>query len=74
MKVYTGNVVAIYLHTSDVLDTITITTDAHAFIEYEYDDAPQVIKDYIHNNKADIVGLESEQDNGYLYRYNVKEV
>ena len=74
MNINTGNIMSIFLHTSDVLDTITITTDAHAFIEYEYDDAPQVIKDYIHNNKADSVVLESEQYNGYLYRYNVKEV
>lgn len=74
MKVYTGNITSIFFHTSDVLDTIIITTDAHAYIEYDYDHAPQVIKDYIHNNRADSVELESEQYNGYLYRYNVKEV
>lgn len=74
MKVYTGNIVGIFLHTSDVLDTISITTDTDAYIEYDYDHAPQVIKDYISNNKADSVILESEQYNGYVYRYYVKEV
>lgn len=74
MNINTGNITGIFLHASDVLTTISITTDTHAYIEYDYDDAPREIIDYINNNKADSVELESEQYNGYLYRYNVKEV
>ena len=74
MKIYTGNIVGIFLHASDVLATISITTDTNAYIEYDYDEAPQEIKDYINNNKADSVILESEQYNGYVYRYYVKEM
>ena len=72
MKINTGNITGIFLHTSDVLATITITTDTHAYIEYDIEDAPREIIDYINNNKADSVVLESEQFNGYLYTYEIK--
>lgn len=73
MNINTGNITGIFLHTSDVLATITIVTDTRAYIEYDIEDAPREIIDYINHTTADSVALESEQFNGYLYTYYIKQ-